>query len=274
MSITIMANVWASSKQKGSELLMLLAIADFSDDHGRSWPSVETLANKTRLSKRSAQRLVQALERSGELDVARNQGRKGTNLYQVQIGGDHLAPPQSSETSHLTSHSFAKPNTYESGDVTPDTDANPDVAEVTPATPKGDTGDTQNHQEPSSESPGDYPEWFTVASSVATWAATFEQASNWRELSKISVDLAERKAYALVDWWPRQPKSRTKNGNAYATWQAWCREDRDKEGGGKNARDGKSRINNPPSDKSREDRAQRLANDRGRTVDGVEPNNL
>jgi len=60
-----MARVWAESKQSGSLLMMLLAIADFADDDGYAWPSVRTLATKCRMQLRNAQALLATLRRSG-----------------------------------------------------------------------------------------------------------------------------------------------------------------------------------------------------------------
>lgn len=78
-----MARVWDSSKHSGSELLMLLAIADFSDDAGIAYPAVPTLAAKCRMTPRNANLILAALRRTGELVVRQNEGPKGTNLYQV-----------------------------------------------------------------------------------------------------------------------------------------------------------------------------------------------
>ena len=49
-----MARVWDKSRHAGSELLMLLAIADFADDDGKAYPAVSTLATKCRMTGRNA----------------------------------------------------------------------------------------------------------------------------------------------------------------------------------------------------------------------------
>lgn len=61
MSISIMTRVWAESQHKGSELLLLLAIADNANNQGVAYPSRRTLAKKTRMSDRHVKRLVQVL---------------------------------------------------------------------------------------------------------------------------------------------------------------------------------------------------------------------
>jgi hypothetical protein len=83
MSVRTMAKVWERSRHAGSELLMLLAIADFADDDGKAYPAVTTLADKCRMTSRNANLILASLRRSGELVVRQNEGPKGTNLYQI-----------------------------------------------------------------------------------------------------------------------------------------------------------------------------------------------
>jgi len=93
-----MARVWADSKHSGTELLMLLAIADFADDDGRAYPAVTTLAEKCRMKPRNANYVLAALKASGELEILVNEGPKGTNLYRVmldRLGLQAVAPLQS-----------------------------------------------------------------------------------------------------------------------------------------------------------------------------------
>lgn len=85
MSVRSMARVWESSQHAGSNLLMLLAIADFSDDDGNAYPAVATLAKKCRMKPRNAQYLLRALEQSGELSIRANKGPSGSNLYRINL---------------------------------------------------------------------------------------------------------------------------------------------------------------------------------------------
>lgn len=83
MSVTTMARVWATSSHAGTELLMLLAIADFSDDDGRAYPAVGTLAKKCRMTDRNARLILANLRDSKELIVRFGEGPKGANQYQI-----------------------------------------------------------------------------------------------------------------------------------------------------------------------------------------------
>lgn len=68
MSIRATSLVWERSRAKGSNLMMLLAIADYAKDNGRdAWPSARTLSWKTRLSPRAGEIILMALVKSGEV---------------------------------------------------------------------------------------------------------------------------------------------------------------------------------------------------------------
>lgn len=82
-----MAGVWKRSKAEGRDLLVMLALADFANDEGKSWPAVSTLAGKARISKRTCQYVLTKLAETGEIEVEREAGPHGTNLYTIISGG-------------------------------------------------------------------------------------------------------------------------------------------------------------------------------------------
>lgn len=85
MSVRTQAAVWENSIHAGPHLLMMLAIADFSDDDGQAFPAVATLAKKCRMKQRNAQTLLAALRASGELEVREGEGPRGTNLFRIRL---------------------------------------------------------------------------------------------------------------------------------------------------------------------------------------------
>jgi hypothetical protein len=102
MSIAIMSRVWAESQHKGSELLLLLAIADNANDQGVAYPSVRTLAKKTRLHPHHVKKLLRVLEASGELVTHVGAGPRGCNEYQIELStgeGSRLLPRSKSSGS-------------------------------------------------------------------------------------------------------------------------------------------------------------------------------
>lgn len=88
MSVRIMAQVWDGYPGGGSDLLALLALADWSDDEGRCWPSIASIGKKTRLSRSQAQRVVHGLIDEGFVSVVGNQegGAPGsTRQYRINL---------------------------------------------------------------------------------------------------------------------------------------------------------------------------------------------
>lgn len=66
----------------GSELLVLVALAEWADPNGKCWPSHDSIAARARVSRRQAIRLVQSLTEKGWIrQVAR---RQYSNEYYVR----------------------------------------------------------------------------------------------------------------------------------------------------------------------------------------------
>lgn len=79
-----------SNSMLGSRLV-LLSIASHANREGRrAWPSLQTLALESRLSRSQVIRCVRALETSGELVVHRDVGRTRTNSYSLPLVADWL----------------------------------------------------------------------------------------------------------------------------------------------------------------------------------------
>lgn len=75
MSVKITSRVWEQSETKGTDLLVMLALADNANDVGHSWPGVGGhLADKTRLERRAIGMRIKALAQTGELAVFPRRG--------------------------------------------------------------------------------------------------------------------------------------------------------------------------------------------------------
>ncbi|WP_084401213.1 MULTISPECIES: helix-turn-helix domain-containing protein [Lentzea] len=85
MSIKVVTLAWEYAPVAGNELLLLLAIADQANDLGTdAWPSIDTLARKTRLNKRTVQRLLQRLSSAGLVAIEPGGGRR-SNRYTIDL---------------------------------------------------------------------------------------------------------------------------------------------------------------------------------------------
>lgn len=94
MSIRKMTEVWEYSTHRGSHLLMMLAIADnYNDKRGCAFPGYDYLAKKCKCSRRQAIRLIQDLEKSGELIVDRT-GYFNTYDFKLSTSDIDVTSPQ------------------------------------------------------------------------------------------------------------------------------------------------------------------------------------
>lgn len=206
MSVRTMSRVWEHSQHAGSDLLMLLAIADFSDDDGRAFPAVATLATKCRMKMRNCQYILRSLELSGELSILANQGPHGANLYRINLnslGVQHLAGVQGIAGVQHSAPGGAKR-----------------CAEgVQPIAPKPSV----NHQETSTKSgarslrgsrlkadwilPDQYLQW---ANENLGWTSTHAH------------EVAER----FRDYWISASGNAASKNDWFATWRNWCRNER------------------------------------------------
>lgn len=88
MSVKVLSKVWEYYPNGGSSLLVILALADWSDDNGLSFPSIAAVAKKTRLSDSQARRIVHHLINHGYVQVVgnKNGGAKGSSRrYKINI---------------------------------------------------------------------------------------------------------------------------------------------------------------------------------------------
>ena len=120
MSVETSNRVWKQSGKGGTPLLLLLAMADWSDDWGYCHPSIEQMAVKCRQTERNILNLIADLEKSNELRrLARGKGGRGKgsgSVYQVITGMSVVEITASEHSSPLARMMLAK---LASGEVAP-----------------------------------------------------------------------------------------------------------------------------------------------------------
>ena len=81
-----MSLVWDSGKLNGSELLALLALADFANDEGYCWPSVPRIAKRIRTSERQAIRVLRSIGERGFIAIVESgNGRGSPTMYRIEL---------------------------------------------------------------------------------------------------------------------------------------------------------------------------------------------
>lgn len=89
MSVRVLSWVLDHSEAPGNDRLVLIAIADEADDDGaNAYPSIDRIARRARVNKRTTMRALERLEATGELVVLRPEvtGRGHHNRYAVVMG--------------------------------------------------------------------------------------------------------------------------------------------------------------------------------------------
>lgn len=81
MSIEVSSFVWKFSKQSGSRLLLLVALADYTNAEGYAWPSVRSLCQRTRMKERYVQTMLRDLADDGEIQIIERKGH--SNMFRV-----------------------------------------------------------------------------------------------------------------------------------------------------------------------------------------------
>lgn len=86
MAVRVISLVWDGYPGGGSDLLAMLALADWSDDEGRCWPSIPSIARKIRLSPVQARRVVHRLIEDGYICVSAGKtGGASSRRYQIAL---------------------------------------------------------------------------------------------------------------------------------------------------------------------------------------------
>ena len=86
MAINTLLHVLNNSKAKKSHKLVLIEIANHTNNDGLAWPSYQTLANKTGLSRRRVIDLVADLAAVGEVEILPDGGPHGEQAYRIPTG--------------------------------------------------------------------------------------------------------------------------------------------------------------------------------------------
>ena len=85
MSVDMLRAVFAGSRSRGADRLVLLALADRADTHGVSWPGLDDIARRARVHRATVCRSLVRLKSLGELRVERGGGRGCSNRYHILL---------------------------------------------------------------------------------------------------------------------------------------------------------------------------------------------
>lgn len=233
MSIRVMTWVWDESRSRGTDRLVLLAIADSaSDSGGNAWPAVATLARKAGVDERTVQRSVKRLVKLGELAVEPAAGQHGVNVYRVVMTPRQSATPAECHPRRSVTPGALSPpaERHPTNGADGTDDAEPPRQSVTPGNlpPRQSATQTVLSNEGSSSSPSTsslsrkrektpapkgtrIPDDFTVTDEMVAWARQETPLVGAIETAK------------FVDYWRGVSGQRGVKADWVATWRNWMR---------------------------------------------------
>ncbi len=85
MSNAMLTAVFDHSRTRNAARLLMLALADRADDHGKAWPSIADLMRRTGISRGALHNAMREAVRLGELSVENFAGPRLCNLYVLSI---------------------------------------------------------------------------------------------------------------------------------------------------------------------------------------------
>lgn len=129
-----MSWVFEHSNSKGTQRLVLLALADRANDYDEAWPSVARLAAAARTSTRSVQRALDGLVKSGELHLVPGGARAA-----AARSGVHAPRGDRTPNAYRMTRKARGDNAAENGVTRGDKLSPRPRHGVTPTTPRGDT---------------------------------------------------------------------------------------------------------------------------------------
>ena len=95
MSNHYLTQVLLHSEAKGPARLVLLVLADMADDSGKCWPSISTIAHRSRITERQVMRLIGRLVDDGHIAKTTSPGRSSTYQVLTPVKSD---TPEASDT--------------------------------------------------------------------------------------------------------------------------------------------------------------------------------
>ena len=211
MSGQLVGAVISGSRAERPVVWVLVVIAEMtSQKTGVCWPSMETLARRCRLTDRAVQAAIRKLQKLGELEVKRNAGQRGANVYRIkQEALKKQKPPKRASPPTPEAHfTPEEPEgcsplhpTPEAGFTPPPKPTSPEPEENRNRTGKREstrartTTTIKSKKKTATPMPAD----FAISQDVAAWAAQhgYDRLDEHLEDFKMK---AQAKGYTNVDW--------------------------------------------------------------------------
>ena len=101
MSVRVLSRALDAPDLNQGEKLVLVILADFADDAGRCWPSMETVARKANMTDRGARGIIRRLEEKGHVTTQFSKGR-ASNHYIVHPNTEQVSASNPEQDAGIT----------------------------------------------------------------------------------------------------------------------------------------------------------------------------
>jgi len=217
MSVKMSSWVWEHSGAAGTDLLILLALADVADDTGVCWPSLATLAGKTKVHEATVRRRLRALRKLGLVGWDEQPGRPNrfriitdTPLQIATPTPAQSAPPANRKGSHLGA--TPTPSTQVQGAPSTQVLPEPSITSEQPPEEKVGVVIAEDDIPKGTRTPQPLPKPFIVTAEMRAWARKTTPGLD------VNAVTAEFVAY----WREGEGKGKRKK-NWTLTWQNWLK---------------------------------------------------
>jgi hypothetical protein len=207
MSIKIMSRAWDCTLPP-TDKLVLLALADWSNDQGQCWPSMKQLCSKSGLTERGIQKVMLRLIEGGHLTRQELTGRG--NVYSVHPRTSFAPTPERDAP--------PPPN-----DIPPERRSPPNESAETPERGSGNTSVTVNREE------GDKPLLLGASDAkrgsrlAIDWTPTPLPQDMRGQVLAMPAGWVERELSKFRDYWAAKPGAGGRKLDWDATWRNWLR---------------------------------------------------
>ena len=212
MSVKYIQKVWDTSPYKAEKLLVLLALADWSNDDGYCWPSIDKIARKARITERGAFKIMAEFKEDKTiLLIEQGGGRSKNNIY--RLNPENWSAQEINPESE-TLNENANPEPYSvNTEINPEPENTKTLNETAHASINKNRHDnrhvesTQTRSRKKSTTP--VPDTFIVTEDLTSWANEKGICADLQTETDNFLDYHKARDSRFVDW--------------TAAWRTWMR---------------------------------------------------
>ncbi|OOF25088.1 hypothetical protein BZJ19_10125 [Salinivibrio proteolyticus] len=220
-----MSAVWDAPAFSGNTKLIMLCLADYANDDGLCWPSIDAVARKCSVSKSTVKAQIKRLIERGYVSAKRRkrtteEGRKtnDTNLYQLNVNAINDPELTEGENCPRSESALGRNSAGGGSNFDPKPSLDPSVKRDPPIVPQNQSADNTPSKAKTDKRKTlktTLPENFSVTESMREWYAQQNFSLCIEEATAQWCDAMLAKQTKYVDW-PAAWRNGMRNANKWA----------------------------------------------------------